>query len=118
VLPGFISVNVIRPSSGAQREYLSIFRFDSSASLMAWEQSDARCEWLKKYRTVGSQAKPTDGKNGARILVYRTRSLFTDTAAAPQDGHRAGNRDRHVGFADDPNPFLVRILSRWLLTRQ
>jgi uncharacterized protein len=70
VLPGFISVNVIRPSSGAQREYLSIFRFDSSASLMAWEQSDARCEWLKKYRTVCSRAKPTDGKNGARILVY------------------------------------------------
>jgi hypothetical protein len=40
--PGFCGVNVIRPSSNGQGEYVSIFRFDSYTNLKAWEESEIR----------------------------------------------------------------------------
>ena len=44
--PGFCGVNVIRPSSNGQGEYVSIFRFDSYANLKAWEESEIRRQRL------------------------------------------------------------------------
>jgi uncharacterized protein len=47
VFPGYLGANLIRPH-GVQREYTSIFRFDSVNSLRAWEQSEVRREWMGK----------------------------------------------------------------------
>jgi uncharacterized protein len=44
--PGFCGVNVIRPSSNGQGEYVSIFRFDSHINLKAWEESEIRRQRL------------------------------------------------------------------------
>lgn len=45
--PGHMGVNVILPS-GAEREYVVIFRFDTYEHLRAWQESDIRRELLKK----------------------------------------------------------------------
>ncbi|MGH9844158.1 MAG: antibiotic biosynthesis monooxygenase, partial [Blastocatellia bacterium] len=46
--PGYLGVNVMRPSSKAKPEYVTIVRFESYASLKHWENSDAQKEWQKK----------------------------------------------------------------------
>jgi len=45
--PGHMGVNVILPS-GAEPEYVVIFRFDTYEHLRAWQESDIRRELLRK----------------------------------------------------------------------
>lgn len=45
--PGHMGVNVILPS-GAEREYVVIFRFDTYENLRAWQESNIRRQLLKK----------------------------------------------------------------------
>lgn len=45
--PGHMGVNVILPS-GADNEYVVIFRFDTYEHLRAWQESEIRRELLKK----------------------------------------------------------------------
>ncbi|WP_017302443.1 antibiotic biosynthesis monooxygenase [Nodosilinea nodulosa] len=44
--PGYLGANVIQPSSAAQPEFVTIFRFDSYSHLMQWENSSVRQRWL------------------------------------------------------------------------
>jgi uncharacterized protein len=46
--PGYLGANIIRPSSKTGREYILIFRFNSYANLMRWEESSVRQAWLKR----------------------------------------------------------------------
>jgi antibiotic biosynthesis monooxygenase (ABM) superfamily enzyme len=50
VLPfaGFLGADVIRSGEQNHRTYEVIFRFDTHAHLMDWEDSDVRQEWLKQ----------------------------------------------------------------------
>jgi hypothetical protein len=50
-LPGYLGAEILRPSSSHSREYTSIFRFDSSENLRAFEESDLRRQALQE---VGS----------------------------------------------------------------
>lgn len=43
--PGFLGTGWVRPSEGS-REWHMLYRFDSPASLAAWEASDQRAWWL------------------------------------------------------------------------
>jgi len=45
--PGHMGINVVRPG-GTRKDYVTIFRFDNYAHLEAWENSDARSEWVAK----------------------------------------------------------------------
>jgi hypothetical protein len=47
-LPGYLGTEVLRPSSPHSREYTSIFRFDSSENLRAFEESDLRRHALQE----------------------------------------------------------------------
>lgn len=46
--PGYLGAHVVRPAPGTEREYTSIWRFDSLAALRAWEDSEARHAWLAR----------------------------------------------------------------------
>lgn len=56
--PGFLGVNVIRPSGSADCDYVTILRFDSQAHLKAWEDSAARHEWYEKMRACVVESEP------------------------------------------------------------
>lgn len=45
-LPGYLGVTTQRPASGAPLDYVSVLRFDSLASLQAFERSDLRARAL------------------------------------------------------------------------
>jgi len=47
IFPGYLGANVIKPSSGDQPEFVTIFRFDSYTNLMQWENSAIRQRWLQ-----------------------------------------------------------------------
>jgi len=44
---GHLGVNVVRPT-GARKDYVIIFRFDSYGHLEAWENSEERARWVEK----------------------------------------------------------------------
>ena len=49
--PGHLGVEVLRPTPGAggeDREYRTIYRFDSAAHLKAWLDSPQRAAWLER----------------------------------------------------------------------
>jgi antibiotic biosynthesis monooxygenase (ABM) superfamily enzyme len=46
-----MGVNVIRPT-GASREYVTIFRFDSYQHSRDWEESAVRSEWLLRLQGI------------------------------------------------------------------
>lgn len=48
--PGFLGVNVIRPSGSADCDYVTILRFSSQAHLKVWENSPERHAWYDKLR--------------------------------------------------------------------
>jgi antibiotic biosynthesis monooxygenase (ABM) superfamily enzyme len=56
--PGFLGVNVIRPSGGADCEYVTILRFDSQAHLKAWEDSPERRAWFEKMHDCIVESEP------------------------------------------------------------
>jgi antibiotic biosynthesis monooxygenase (ABM) superfamily enzyme len=45
--PGHMGINVMRPN-GPDQKYVVIFRFDTYAHLLAWQESDIRRDLLKK----------------------------------------------------------------------
>lgn len=45
-LPGYLGVTTQRPASGAPLDYVSVLRFDSLASLQAFERSELRAQAL------------------------------------------------------------------------
>ena len=45
-LPGYLGVTTQRPAPGGPREYASVLRFDSLASLRAFEQGELRARYL------------------------------------------------------------------------
>ncbi|TDG14044.1 antibiotic biosynthesis monooxygenase [Seongchinamella unica] len=49
--PGHMGVNVIRPT-GASREYVSIFRFDTYRHSRDWEESEVRAQWLARLEGI------------------------------------------------------------------
>jgi antibiotic biosynthesis monooxygenase (ABM) superfamily enzyme len=46
--PGYLGAHVVRPAPGTEREYTNIIRFESLATLRAWEESDVRRAWLAR----------------------------------------------------------------------
>ena len=49
--PGYLGIEVLRPTLGAggeDREYRTIYRFDSAAHLKAWLDSPQRAAWLER----------------------------------------------------------------------
>ena len=48
--PGFLGVNVIRPSGSADCDYVTLLRFESQAQLETWENSSERHAWYEKMR--------------------------------------------------------------------
>ncbi|MBA2492898.1 MAG: antibiotic biosynthesis monooxygenase [Gammaproteobacteria bacterium] len=48
--PGFLGVNVIRPSGSADCDYVILLRFESQATLTAWENSSERRAWYNRMR--------------------------------------------------------------------
>jgi len=46
--PGYLGANVMRPSDKTKPEYVSIFRFDSYASLKRWQESEIHREWQER----------------------------------------------------------------------
>jgi antibiotic biosynthesis monooxygenase (ABM) superfamily enzyme len=51
-LPGYLGVTTQRPATGAPREYVSVLRFDSLASLRAFEQSELRARYLAEVQDM------------------------------------------------------------------
>ncbi len=51
LFPGHMGVNVIRPVAG-QRDYVTIFRFDSYEHAQAWEDSEVRRRWLDSLQGI------------------------------------------------------------------
>ncbi|QJR36848.1 antibiotic biosynthesis monooxygenase [Gemmatimonas groenlandica] len=51
-LPGYLGTTVHRPPPGGPREYTSVFRFDSIASLRAFESSDLRRHALQAVSSL------------------------------------------------------------------
>lgn len=49
-LPGYLGVTTQRPAPGGPREYVSALRFDSLASLRAFEQSELRARHLAEVQ--------------------------------------------------------------------
>ena len=52
LLPGYLGANIMRPASTGQREYTSVFRFDSVANLRAFEESDLRRRALEEVHDL------------------------------------------------------------------
>ena len=48
--PGMMGVNFIRPDGGQQKDYVSIFRFDTYRNLQNWEESEQRADGLKRVK--------------------------------------------------------------------
>jgi uncharacterized protein len=46
--PGYLGVEVFRPTSGVAGEYRTVYRFDSAAHLHAWLDSAERAAWLQR----------------------------------------------------------------------
>jgi uncharacterized protein len=48
--PGYLGIEVLRPTGvqGQDREYRTIYRFDSAAHLHAWLDSPQRAAWLER----------------------------------------------------------------------
>jgi uncharacterized protein len=46
--PGYLGVEVFRPAGGQGGEYRTVYRFDSSAHLRAWLDSEERAAWLQR----------------------------------------------------------------------
>ena len=46
--PGYLGADVVRPGPTGPREYTTIFRFSSLATLEQWETSAVRREWMDK----------------------------------------------------------------------
>ena len=46
--PGMMGVNFIRPDGTQQKDYVSIFRFDTYRNLRNWEESEQRADGLKR----------------------------------------------------------------------
>jgi antibiotic biosynthesis monooxygenase (ABM) superfamily enzyme len=46
--PGYLGVEVFRPTPGGDDEYRTIYRFDSLAHLQAWLDSPERASWLER----------------------------------------------------------------------
>lgn len=51
-LPGYLGVTTQRPATGGPREYVSVLRFDSLASLRAFEQSELRARYLAEVQDM------------------------------------------------------------------
>lgn len=51
-LPGYLGVTTHRPAAGAAPDYVSVLRFDSLASLQAFERSELRSRYLEKVRDL------------------------------------------------------------------
>lgn len=49
-LPGYLGVTTQRPAPGAPLDYVSVLRFDSLASLQAFERSELRARYLERVR--------------------------------------------------------------------
>jgi uncharacterized protein len=49
-LPGYLGVTTQRPAPGAPLDYVSVLRFDSLASLQAFERSELRARYLENVR--------------------------------------------------------------------
>lgn len=49
-LPGYLGVTTQRPAPGAPPDYVSVLRFDSLASLQAFERSELRARALEQVR--------------------------------------------------------------------
>lgn len=49
-LPGYLGVTTQRPAAGAPPDYVSVLRFDSLASLQAFERSELRACQLERVR--------------------------------------------------------------------
>jgi antibiotic biosynthesis monooxygenase (ABM) superfamily enzyme len=61
--PGHLGVNVTKPSLPAQPGYRSVYKFDSSAHLRAWEESDTQ------HRLVAIANRYTQGAPGYKVLT-------------------------------------------------
>jgi uncharacterized protein len=46
--PGYLGVEVFRPTPGQGGEYQIVYRFDSAAHLQAWLDSDEHAAWLER----------------------------------------------------------------------
>jgi uncharacterized protein len=46
--PGYLGIEIFRPTPGASDEYRTVYRFDSSAHLHAWLDSPQRAAWLAR----------------------------------------------------------------------
>ncbi|PKG98544.1 antibiotic biosynthesis monooxygenase [Paraglaciecola sp. MB-3u-78] len=49
---GHMGSNVLRPAPSTDDEYVIIYRFDTYANCMKWEQSDLRQQWLDKLEAM------------------------------------------------------------------
>ena len=48
--PGMMGVNFIRPDGAQQKDYVSIYRFDTYRNLRNWEESEQRSEGLERVK--------------------------------------------------------------------
>jgi uncharacterized protein len=49
---GYLGVNYIRPSDSSKAEHVLIFKFNSYATMMSWEESEERAKWKEKRRNI------------------------------------------------------------------
>lgn len=52
--PGYLGVNLLYPRDTSDPEYRVILKFDSLSHYRAWEESDARRQWLKTGDAISS----------------------------------------------------------------
>jgi uncharacterized protein len=52
VLPGYLGTNVQRPAADGDRQYTSVFRFDSISALRNFENSDLRARALSRAHSL------------------------------------------------------------------
>ncbi len=61
---GHMGVNVIKPFSISNPEYVIIFRFNTYQNLKKWETSEIRKDWLKKSKHVTEGETRTEVQTG------------------------------------------------------
>jgi antibiotic biosynthesis monooxygenase (ABM) superfamily enzyme len=93
---GYLGEEVFRPASGEGGEYQIVYRFDSTAHLRRWLDSNERAAWLKRRATTTARS-PT-GRPRHRVLV-RQRHHHQSEHLLPErdqrqrsDGRRALDR--------------------------
>ncbi len=82
--PGFIGKETIRPVSGVDDDWVTVFRFDSKEHLLAWMQSEERRELLERGDAFNDAPADEHTMIGGRPTEHYVTLVVSST---PNPGH-------------------------------